>query len=200
MTALGLATVVYADEPAEKPAGVVELFTSQGCASCPPADALLEKLADEGAVVALAFHVNYWDYLGWRDTLGSEQNTERQNAYRLAPRFLANIRAARRLFADVGNWQMVIQLLDAELAACDDPRQKAALYLEKAQVLEDRLSREDDAGTAYQECLRLRPQDISLLIQLEGVFAGKNDFTSLVEVQRILSESLEDPTRLVLDL
>lgn len=84
MTALGLATVAYANEPVEKPAGVVELFTSQGCASCPPADALLEKLADEGAVVALAFHVNYWDYLGWRDTLGSEQNTERQNAYRLA--------------------------------------------------------------------------------------------------------------------
>ncbi|HVE84156.1 MAG TPA: tetratricopeptide repeat protein, partial [Myxococcales bacterium] len=131
----------------------------------------------------------------WEDPLHNPRNAAVafQNAYRLAPRFLANIRAARRLFADVGNWQMVIQLLDAELAASEDQRQRAALLLEKAQVLEDRLSREEDAAKAYQECLQLRPQDVSLLIQLEGVFAGKADYASLVEVHRLLAENLEDP-------
>ncbi|RCS25220.1 DUF1223 domain-containing protein [Phyllobacterium salinisoli] len=64
--------------------GVVELFTSQGCVSCPPADAVLSDLAKRSDIVALAFHVDYWDYLGWRDTLASPQNTARQTAYRNA--------------------------------------------------------------------------------------------------------------------
>lgn len=66
---------------AEDPAGVVELFTSQGCASCPPADAALKKLIDDGKVVALSYHVDYWNYLGWADTLASKDNTARQYAY-----------------------------------------------------------------------------------------------------------------------
>ena len=64
-----------------KPRGVVELFTSQGCSSCPPADAVLAELARRGDVVALGYHVDYWDYLGWKDTLGSPENTERQRQY-----------------------------------------------------------------------------------------------------------------------
>jgi hypothetical protein len=64
-----------------KPAGVVELFTSQGCSSCPPADAIFEELVKKGDVIALAYHVDYWDYLGWRDTLGSKGNTARQYDY-----------------------------------------------------------------------------------------------------------------------
>lgn len=66
---------------ATKPRGVVELFTSQGCSSCPPADKALETLAREGDVVALAYHVDYWNYLGWADTLASKDNTDRQYAY-----------------------------------------------------------------------------------------------------------------------
>ena len=66
---------------AKKPAGVVELFTSQGCSSCPPADAILEDLAKKGDVIALAYHVDYWDYLGWQDTLASPDNTARQYEY-----------------------------------------------------------------------------------------------------------------------
>ncbi|MCO6187070.1 thioredoxin family protein [Rhizobium sp. L1K21] len=64
-----------------RPKAVVELFTSQGCYSCPPADAALEKLAQEDDVLALAFHVDYWNYLGWADTLSSHENTERQYGY-----------------------------------------------------------------------------------------------------------------------
>lgn len=61
--------------------GVVELFTSQGCSSCPPADRILAKLAREPDIVALAYHVDYWDYIGWSDPLGSRANTDRQRAY-----------------------------------------------------------------------------------------------------------------------
>jgi len=61
---------------------VVELFTSQGCSSCPPADALLRELADWPDVVALSLHVDYWDYLGWHDVFARPAFTARQMAYR----------------------------------------------------------------------------------------------------------------------
>jgi hypothetical protein len=60
---------------------LVELFTSQGCSSCPPADAFLEELRAMKGVVALTYHVDYWDYLGWKDTLGSPEFSQRQYAY-----------------------------------------------------------------------------------------------------------------------
>ena len=64
-----------------RPKAVVELFTSQGCSSCPPADALLTSLAEQGDVVALAYHVDYWDYVGWKDTFGEADYSDRQRAY-----------------------------------------------------------------------------------------------------------------------
>lgn len=63
------------------PVGVVELFTSQGCSNCPKADRAIETLADSGDVVTIAYHVDYWNYLGWEDTLGAKENTERQYGY-----------------------------------------------------------------------------------------------------------------------
>jgi hypothetical protein len=74
--------IPYAEaEEVIKPKGVVELFTSQGCRSCPPADRAFEQLVRQGDVVALAYHVDYWNYLGWADTLASSENTERQYGY-----------------------------------------------------------------------------------------------------------------------
>ncbi|MCV2876690.1 DUF1223 domain-containing protein [Rhodobacteraceae bacterium XHP0102] len=60
---------------------VVELFTSQGCSSCPPADALMNELASRADVLPLGLHVDYWDYIGWPDTFAQPQFSRRQEAY-----------------------------------------------------------------------------------------------------------------------
>lgn len=73
---VGTATTTYAGAK-----NVVELYTSQGCSSCPRADALLKKYANRSDVVALSFNVDYWDYLGWKDTLGKAAYSKRQRAY-----------------------------------------------------------------------------------------------------------------------
>jgi len=69
-------------QDSNKKTAVLELYTSQGCKSCPQADQNFAKYADDPNVLALSFHVNYWDYMGWRDTLATQENTDRQNAYR----------------------------------------------------------------------------------------------------------------------
>ncbi len=78
LAALCLATPALAQS---RPVTVVELFTSQGCNSCPPADAYLEDLAERDDVLALGYHVDYWDRLGWKDTLGDPAFTARQYGY-----------------------------------------------------------------------------------------------------------------------
>ena len=75
----------------ENPKAVVELFTSQGCSSCPPADRVLAELAREAEVIALSLPVDYWDYLGWKDTLASPAFSARQRAY-------SNARGDRQVF------------------------------------------------------------------------------------------------------
>ena len=65
----------------EKRPVVVELFTSQGCNSCPPAEAFLNKLAKRDNIIALEFHVDYWDYIGWQDPFAHKDFTNRQRAY-----------------------------------------------------------------------------------------------------------------------
>src|SRR5206468_6473599 len=64
-----------------EPRAVIELFTSQGCSSCPPADQLLGELEDDPSLVSVSVPVDYWDYLGWKDTLADPRNTARQKAY-----------------------------------------------------------------------------------------------------------------------
>ncbi|HYD06694.1 MAG TPA: DUF1223 domain-containing protein [Reyranella sp.] len=79
----GAAALLAGDAVANSKAGpwAVELFTSQGCSSCPAADAMLGKLARRADIVALSFHIDYWDYIGWKDRFASKETTERQRGY-----------------------------------------------------------------------------------------------------------------------
>lgn len=81
--AIGLLASGAGAEPGRGPV-LVELFTSQGCSSCPPADLFLHELADRRDVIALSLHVDYWDYLGWKDRFGSPAHSDRQRAYAAA--------------------------------------------------------------------------------------------------------------------
>lgn len=84
----GLAEPLVAEPQAAEPPvlapeskAVIELFTSQGCSSCPPADALLAELGKRPGLVTLSYSVDYWNYLGWHDTLSTPANSERQREY-----------------------------------------------------------------------------------------------------------------------
>src|SRR5207302_4582285 len=80
--ALGVCAVVAIARPADaEPRAVVELFTSQGCSSCPAADKVLGELAKDPNVIALSLPIDYWDYLGWKDTLADSRFSARQKAY-----------------------------------------------------------------------------------------------------------------------
>src|SRR4051795_7540681 len=80
--ALGVCAIIAVIRPAHAdPRAVIELFTSQGCSSCPPADKILGELAKDPSVIALSMPIDYWDYLGWKDTLADSRFSARQKAY-----------------------------------------------------------------------------------------------------------------------
>ena len=81
-SALSVFAIVAVIRPAHaEPRAVVELFTSQGCSSCPPADRIIGDLAKDPNVIALSMPIDYWDYLGWKDTLADSRFSARQKAY-----------------------------------------------------------------------------------------------------------------------
>jgi hypothetical protein len=79
---LGICAIVAVIRPAHAdPRAVIELFTSQGCSSCPPADKIIGELAKDPSVIAMSMPIDYWDYLGWKDTLADARFSARQKAY-----------------------------------------------------------------------------------------------------------------------
>ncbi len=74
-------STAFAQNAGSPKVAVVELFTSQGCSSCPPADKILGEISNTPNVLALTLNVDYWDYLGWKDTLGSPEHSRRQRDY-----------------------------------------------------------------------------------------------------------------------
>lgn len=81
LASIAMAAPIQAEPAAPRSKAVLELFTSQGCSSCPPADALLARLGKNPDLVTLSYSVDYWNYLGWHDTLSSSANSERQRDY-----------------------------------------------------------------------------------------------------------------------
>jgi hypothetical protein len=87
----GLLIATFAVAQAGEPRALLELFTSQGCSSCPPADKLLGELSTDPSIVALSVPIDYWDYLGWKDTLANPAHSARQRAY-------AHLRGDRQVY------------------------------------------------------------------------------------------------------
>jgi hypothetical protein len=87
----GLLIATFAAAQAAEPRALIELFTSQGCSSCPPADKLLGEFSADPSVVALSVPIDYWDYLGWKDTLANPGHSARQRAY-------AHLRGDRQVY------------------------------------------------------------------------------------------------------
>lgn len=117
---LGLILSPVAAQPAcaqsvSQPKTVLELFTSQGCSSCPAADKLMGKLAARRDIIALSLPVHYWDYLGWKDTLANPKNGDRQRAY-----------AAKRGDREVYTPQMVVNGL-SDVVGSDAAKIDAAI-------------------------------------------------------------------------
>ena len=102
---------------------VVELFTSEGCSSCPPADALLTELANRPDILALSLHVDYWDGLGWKDPFSSREATHRQERYKTLLD-LATVYTPQ-IVVD-GRWQAVGSDRDAVERALDAARRDHA--------------------------------------------------------------------------
>jgi hypothetical protein len=74
-------TSVSLSNAGAEPRAVIELFTSQGCSSCPPADKLLSQFVSDPSLIPISLPIDYWDYLGWKDTLADPRNSARQRAY-----------------------------------------------------------------------------------------------------------------------
>lgn len=112
---------------------LVELFTSQGCSSCPPADTLLAELAARPDVMTLTWHVDYWDYLGWPDGFARPEFTQRQKAY-------ARVTGERALYTPqivVGGMDTLIDLGPASLDALVDSHQSDPAPISVRAVRED---------------------------------------------------------------
>ena len=108
---------------------MVELFTSQGCSSCPPADEHLAKLADRDDVLALSMHVDYWDYLGWQDTFARAEHTLRQSEYR--DRMGARVLFTPQIVVDGTNSVPGVRhdMVEAAIAAAAKAPQRAGIRL-----------------------------------------------------------------------
>jgi hypothetical protein len=116
---LPLLALLAAPALAAEPKPVVELFTSQGCSSCPAADRVIGELAAEGRVIALSVPVDYWDYLGWKDTLAQHAHSLRQRGY-------AGARGDRQVYTPQVVVNGTTQVIGSDRAAIETACKSAA--------------------------------------------------------------------------
>ncbi|KFE36361.1 hypothetical protein DW2_03594 [Thioclava atlantica] len=181
---------------------VLELYTSQGCSSCPPADALFARIAKRDDVIALALHVDYWDYLGWKDPFGKPEFTARQKAYALA--------TGERI---VYTPQMIVEGREALVGPGHDDLVAAIEHeLDQARPVTLEVNGSEGhfevvlrpvkplADPAVVQLVRYRPQ--ATVDILRGENAGKTvEYTNIVtEWRDIANWDGVSPTRLALDI
>lgn len=150
---------------------VVELFTSQGCSSCPPADAVLAELADEKDIIALALHVDYWDYLGWADKFADPAFSYRQKQY-------ANAVDERRYTPQIvidGKMRVVgsqtLKVSEAIMKAAKDSRPVVIRHERKGNAVQVRLAAVKLTTPQMVQLFRVNPGET---VQIDrGENAGK---------------------------
>ncbi|HUB09612.1 MAG TPA: tetratricopeptide repeat protein, partial [Myxococcales bacterium] len=132
----------------------------------------------------------------WERQLGSPREAAAcyQNAYRLDPMHRPNLTAARRLFSQVGNWQMTLQLVDAELAAQPTAQEGRALRLEKARLLASRLDRPQEASALLVQLCDEDPKDLAAAAALEGLQLTLGDAGSLAHAYQRQAEAASEPS------
>jgi hypothetical protein len=112
--ALGIFAIVAIIRPAHAdPRAIVELFTSQGCSSCPPADKIIGDLAKDPSIIALSMPIDYWDYLGWKDTLADARFSARQKAY-------SHMRGDRDVYTPQAVVNGEVHVIGSDRAGIDD--------------------------------------------------------------------------------
>lgn len=144
---------------------VVELFTSQGCSSCPPADRLLTKLGGEKMVIPLAYHVDFWNYIGWTDPFSSHAWTERQTGY--AKRFGLSQLSTPQAVVDGGT----------QVVGSDEPALRSAIAAAAAKpagnvelaVTPSASNVRVDADVALPEALRGKKLDVMFAVFETGL-------------------------------
>jgi hypothetical protein len=168
----------------DAPPVVVELFTSQGCSSCPPADHFLGELAQRSDVLALAFHVDYWNYIGWTDPFASKLATQRQRDYarQLALRYVYTPQMVINGAAEgVGAEPDTIMPLIKAAAADPAPRAVATL----SRTGDGRLAVHIDAGSTSE------PASVWLVgfdrVDRTSVLRGENEGRTLTDYHVVRS-------------
>jgi hypothetical protein len=138
---------------------VIELFTSQGCSSCPKADKLLGELAADPRLIPLTVAVDYWDYLGWRDTLGNPQHAERQRGY-------AKAAGGGQVYTP----QLVVngmkQVVGSNRAAIKAAIEKSATQIEPRQIAVE--MREEDGALLIEAGEEKKKSEASALVKTAG--------------------------------
>jgi hypothetical protein len=142
LSAIGMLSA-FADVAAAEPRAVLELFTSQGCSSCPSADRLVGELAGDRTLVTMSLPIDYWDYLGWRDTLARPRHTARQRGY-------ASVRGDRKVYTP----QVVVNGV-AHVVGSD------------RNAIEEAIARAHGQGTALSIPIRLTVEDSQLTVDIQ---------------------------------